>query len=99
MTSSELMTIWGISLAIAVIVVLLAAALLLTIIYTARSILAHAREAELAVARISEHTQVIWALDQTNEVAEDIQAVATDLDGQTGRIAHALERHSSAERE
>jgi uncharacterized protein YoxC len=98
MTDSELFTIWGWSLLLAAVIVLIAAALLIAIILTARNIVAHAREAEQAVARIAEHTQVIWALDQTNSIAGDIQSAATDLDGQTDRIATAFEGHSPVDR-
>lgn len=91
MTDSELYTTWFIALGLAAVVVLLAAALLIMIILTARNILAHARQAEAAVARISDHTRVVWALDQTNDVATGIQDEAARIDGQTQRIADALE--------
>ncbi len=90
MTDSELYTTWGISLGVAAVVVIIAAALLIAIILTARSILRHASEAEAAVARISEHTRVIWALDQTNAVAREILDESTRIDGQMERIAGAL---------
>jgi hypothetical protein len=91
MTDSELYTTWGIALGIAAVVVLIAAALLIAIILTARSILTHAREAEATVARIADHTGVVWALDQTNDVVASIESEASRIDDQTERIANALE--------
>lgn len=95
MTDSELYTTWGISLGVAALVVVIAAALLIATILTARNILEHAREAEDAVARISEHTRVIWALDQTNDVAGEILDETAHVDSQTEHIANALQ-HGSA---
>lgn len=94
MTDSELYSIWGWSLGVAALVVVIAAVLLIAILLTARNILTHAREAEEAVARIAEHTQVIWALDETNQISEDILDVTSELEGQTGRIADALQRET-----
>jgi uncharacterized protein YoxC len=94
MTDSELYSIWGWSLGVAALVVVIAAVLLITILMTARSILNHAREAEAAVARISEHTSVIWALGETNEITGDILDAAEQIEGQTERIADALQRES-----
>jgi uncharacterized protein YoxC len=94
MTDSELFTVWGWSLGIAALVVIIAAALLIAILMTARSILQHAREAEDSVARIAEHTQVIWALDETNDLTEDILDTTEQLRGQTERIADALQHET-----
>jgi archaellum component FlaF (FlaF/FlaG flagellin family) len=66
MTDSELYSIWGWSLGVAAVVVILAALLLIAILLTARSILQHAREAEQAVARIAEHTQRTSSIQLSN---------------------------------
>jgi voltage-gated potassium channel Kch len=94
MTDSELYGIWGWSLGIAAVVVILAALLLFTILLTARSILQHAREAEDAVARIAEQTQPILALGETNRTTQDILDTTVQIAGQTERIADALEHET-----
>jgi hypothetical protein len=94
MTDSELYSIWGWSLGVAAVIVILAALLLVAILLTARSILQHAREAEQAVARIAEHTQPILALDETNKISEDLLDTTQQLEEQTERIADALQHES-----
>ncbi|MBA3404929.1 MAG: hypothetical protein H0U13_09645, partial [Gemmatimonadaceae bacterium] len=69
MTDTELWRAWGLWMALAVVVILIAAVLLVTIWLTARSILAHARRALAAAEKIRESTMPIWALQTTNEVA------------------------------
>lgn len=94
MTDAELYSIWGWSLGIAALVVLIAAVLLVVILLTARSILRHAQEAEDAVERIADHTQIILALDETSQIAYDINGTTGHLEDQTERIADALQRES-----
>ena len=73
MTSAELWAAWRLWMVVAVVIILLAAALLITIWLTARSIAAHASRALKAVETIRDNTRVIWALQTTNEVAEQIR--------------------------
>lgn len=90
MTSAELTTGWLIGLGVAVVVVLLAAILLLIVLVTARSILKHGAEALSAADDIARDTQVIWALADTNRVAEEILATAAQIEDNGGAIAAAL---------
>jgi flagellar biosynthesis/type III secretory pathway M-ring protein FliF/YscJ len=94
MTDAELYTIWGWSLGLAGLVVIIAAALLIAILIAARSILRHAREAEEAVKRIAERTHPILTLDETSKLTEDTLDVTEQLEAQTERIADALQRES-----
>lgn len=98
MTDAELFAIWGWSLVVAAVVVVLAAVLLIAIILVARRILSHARQALEAVEEIAESTAPIWALDETNRLAEDILETAEDIEEQGGRLAGTLhgERAPSA---
>ena len=72
MTNAELWGAWRLWMMVAVLVILIAATLLITIWLTARSILAHARRALAAAEKIRANTQPIWALETTNEVATEI---------------------------
>lgn len=90
MTNSELYTTFYWSLAIAGVVVLLAAALLIAILLVARSILKHAGEALEAAERIAADTAVIWKLDDTNHVAEEILATVESIESNGGKIVDAL---------
>jgi hypothetical protein len=89
-TDAELYTVWGWSLAVAGIVVLLAAALLIAILLVARRILSHARQALEAAEAIAEETKVIWELDETNTLAEEILATAESIEERGARIAGTL---------
>ena len=81
MTDAELWAAWRLWMGVATVVILIAASLLIIIWLTARRILADAVRALKAVEAIRANTQPIWALEQTNEVAEDIlhtvQAIET----------------------
>jgi urease gamma subunit len=90
MTNSEFYTTFYWSLAIAGVVVLIAAALLIAILLVARSILSHAREALEVAEQIAEDTAVIWKLDDTNHVAEEILATVESIESHGARIVDAL---------
>ena len=90
MTNSEMYTTFYWSLAIAAAVVLIAAALLIAILMVARSILKHAGEALEAAEQIAADTAVIWKLDDTNHVAEEILTTVESIEAHGGKIVDAL---------
>lgn len=90
MTDTELYTIWFLYLGVAVVVVVIAAALLLAVLAAARSIEKGATAALGLVEEIRSNTTVIWALTDTNEVAEQLQEGATAILGNAAAIAQAL---------
>lgn len=90
MSNSQLFTVWGISLVIAAVVVLLAAALLITILLVARSILRHGTEGLQALETIAGDTRVIWALAETNRLADEILTTTESIGARGGRIVDGL---------
>ncbi len=82
--------------ALAVVVILIAAVLLVTIWLTARSILAHARRALAAAEKIRESTMPIWALQTTNEVAGGLLETVQSIEAKGGALVAALESHAGA---
>jgi len=98
MTDADLYQLWYIWLAIGGAIVLVAAALLVTIWLTARGIESEALRALTAVTRIRSSTQPIWALDETNQVADDLLAAARDLEAHGAMIASALGGPDAARR-
>ena len=92
MTDAELWGAWRIWMGIAVVVVLIAATLLVTIWLTARRILRDAVRALHAVEAIRAQTQPIWGLEQTNLVAEDILETVQAIEAKGGLLAGALDR-------
>jgi HAMP domain-containing protein len=90
MSASDLYRLWYLWLIIGGAVVVVVAALLLTIWLTARGIQREALRALRAVERIREVTRPIWRLDETNRVADNLLAVARELETHGGGIATAL---------
>jgi hypothetical protein len=90
MTDADLYRLWYLWLAVGGAIVIVAAALLVTIWLTARGIRREALRALRAVERIREATQPIWLLDETNRVADDLLAAAHDLETHGAEIAAAL---------
>jgi len=82
--------------ALAVVVILIAAVLLITIWLTARSILAHARRALAAAEKIRESTMPIWALQTTNEVAGGLLETVQSIEAKGGALVAAIESHAGA---
>ena len=91
MTDTELWASWRIWMTIAAAVVLVAASLLVYIWLTARGILREAVRALAAVETIQKHTQGIWALQATNDVAERISRTVEDIQKKGGALVVALE--------
>jgi hypothetical protein len=78
--------------AVAAVIILLTAALLVTIWLTARSIAAQASRALKAVEAIRDHTRVIWELQTTNEVAEHIRDTVCEIEAKSEKLVEALRR-------
>jgi hypothetical protein len=96
MTDADLWAAWRVWMLVASVVILVAAALLVTIWLTARSIAAHARRAVVALEAIRESTQVIWALQTTNEVAGDLGDTVRDIEAKATALVEALQSHAAA---
>ena len=90
MTDAELWASWRIWMGVATVVILIAASLLIIIWLTARQILSDAVRALKAVEVIRANTQPIWALEQTNEIAEDILQTVKAIESKGGALAGAL---------
>ena len=91
MTSAELWAAWRLWMVVATVVVLVAASLLVTIWLTARSIGHHAGRALRAAAAIRDNTRVIWELQTTNEVAEQIRDTVGEIEAKAGKLVEALQ--------
>ena len=91
MSDAELWAAWRIWIIVATAVVLLAAGLLITILVTARRILAEAVRALNAVESIRKKTQPIWELQTTNQVAGQILQTVEAIEQKGGALVRALE--------
>ncbi len=96
MTDSDLWRAWGMWMALAAVIIVVAAALLITIWRTARGIHAEALRALRAAEQIRDNTNPIWALDTTNDVAGQMVATVQHLEKTGGALAAALESHAGA---
>lgn len=96
MTDAQLWAAWQFWLIVAVVIVLVAATLLVIILLTARKILSEAVRALHAAERIRANTEPIWALQTTNEVAEQLLATVHRIAEAGGGVAGALEDHQHA---
>ena len=92
MTDAQLWASWWMWMGVATVVILIAASLLITIWLTARQILADAVRALKAVEKIREQTQSIWALEETNEIAEDVLNTVKAIEAKGGALAGALHK-------
>ena len=91
MSDAELWAAWRLWIVVATIVVLLAAGLLITILVTARGILAEAVRALNAVETIRKNTQPVWELQTTNQVAEQILHTVEAIEQKGSALVRALE--------
>lgn len=96
MSDAELWAAWRMWMVVATLVIVIAAALLITIWLTARGILREAVRALRAAERIRDNTKPIWALDTTNEVAGEILTTVQHIETTGGALAAALESHAGA---
>src|SRR5262245_8333137 len=95
MADADLWAAWGFWMLVAAVVILVAAALLLTIWLTARSIAAHVARAIVALEAIRDNTRAIWALQTTNEVASDLRDTVRDIEIKATALAEALQGHAA----
>lgn len=96
MTDADLWAAWGFWMVVAGVIILIAAALLVTIWLTARSILAHAVRALRAAEAIRQNTLPIWELQTSNEVAEGLLETVRSIEAKGASLAEALESHAGA---
>jgi len=96
MSDADLWAAWRLWMLVASVVVLVAAALLVTIWLTARSIAGHARRAVVALEAIRLNTRTIWAVQTTNEVAEELRDTVRDIETKATALVEALQSHSAA---
>ena len=90
MTDADLWRAWGLWMGVAALVIVIAAALLITIWLTARGILAHAVRALHAAEQIRKNTLPIWELQTSNEAAEKLLETVTSIEAKGGLLAQAL---------
>ena len=96
MTSADLWSAWRLWMLVAAVVIVVAAALLVTIWLTARSIAAHATRALRAAEAIRDNTRVIWQLQTTNQVAEEIRDTVCEIEAKAGKLIEALHNPAAA---
>jgi HAMP domain-containing protein len=94
MSDTELWAAWRLWVLVAAAIIVVAAALLITIWLTARAIYAHAVRALVAARKIREQTQPIWALQSTNEVAAELRDTVQRIEQKGGALVTALEAHA-----
>lgn len=81
---------WYLILALGLVVVLLVAAMLITIIISARKIEHAAGDIWTVGKQIAANTTVLWQLTKTNETATAIKGVALDIAAGAGSIDERL---------
>jgi type II secretory pathway pseudopilin PulG len=96
MTSGDLWASWRLWMLVATVIIAVAAALLVTIWLTARSIAAHARRALRAAQAIRDNTRVIWQLQTTNEVSEQIRDTVCEIESKATKLIDALQNPAAA---
>lgn len=96
MTDADLWASWRLWIIVAAVIILVAAALLITIWLTARSILRHAVRALNAADAIRHNTLPIWELQTSNEVADQLLATVQSIEAKAGKLVDALESHAGA---
>ena len=98
MTSADLWAAWRLWILVASAVVLVAAGLLITIWLTARSIVTHATRALRAAEAIRDNTRVIWELQTTNEVTEQVRDTVCDIEAKATKLVEALHGQAAGSR-
>jgi hypothetical protein len=98
MTSADLWAAWRLWILVASAVVLVAAGLLITLWLTARSIVTHATRALRAAEAIRDNTRVIWELQTTNEVAEQVRDTVCDIEAKATKLVEALHGQAAGSR-
>ncbi len=90
MTAEQIYGWWFLWLGVAGVVVVLAAALLITILVLARQIAALAATGLSVVGQIEQNTKPIWQLNATNRVAGQLLGGAVAIEANAVAIAGAL---------
>jgi hypothetical protein len=90
MSAAQIYSVWFVWLAVAGVIVVAAAALLITILVLARQIAELAATALGVVEQIEQHTKPIWQLNATNHVARELLGGAQAIEANAGAIAAAL---------
>jgi len=93
-TDADLWASWSLWMLVAAGIILVAAALLVTIWLVARSILAHAVRALNAAEAIRQNTLPIWDLQTSNEAAEQLLATVQQIEHKGGKLVEALQHES-----
>jgi len=96
MSDAQLWAAWRLWLGVAALIIVVAAALLVTIWLTARAIHREAVRALAAAERIRQHTLPIWALGTTNEVAAQLLDNVQQIERNATALAAALQSHAGA---
>lgn len=96
MSDAELWSAWRLWMMVATAIILVAATLLIIIWRTARGIYSEALRALAAAEKIRANTDVIWALQDTNEVAGAMLETVQHIEQNGGALAGALESHAGA---
>lgn len=89
-SDSSFYAVWGIVLAVAVVIVLVLATLLLLIGAAARAIEREAGRCLTAAEKIAANTASIWAIEEVNAVATNIEITTQSIERNGGEIAEAL---------
>jgi hypothetical protein len=90
MSDADLWAAWRLWLAVGALIVVVAAALLVTIWVTARRILRDAHRALAAAEAIRQHTAPIWELQTTNEVAGQLLATVKSIEARASHLVDVL---------
>ena len=98
MTKRKFLGNWYMGMGIATLIVGVVAALLLTLISAARSILNNATHALGVAKEIVANTQPVWELEKTNAVAAQLLEGARAIEQRATQIADALEAPEPATR-
>lgn len=96
MTDADLWAAWRLWMIVAAAVVLVAAALLVAIWLTARSIAVHAARALAHAEAIRGNTQPIWELQVTNETAEALLETVGAIEAKASALVEAVSGHAVA---
>ena len=91
MANADLWAAWRLWMVVAAVIIAVAAALLVTIWLTARSIAAHATRALRAAEAIRDNTRAIWQLQTTNEVTEQIRDTVCEIESKATKLVAALQ--------
>ena len=94
--TTTVLVVWGVSLALALILTLVTVVLLLRVIRTAREINALASRTLPAAKSIAANTAAIKALEATKSVGGQMLSTAKSIDGAAGSIERTLKTLATA---